>query len=424
MWRAGAALAIAAGGALVGLLTWVVPLAGVRSWVTSLPIAAHSVSFPHVWVVGGILAVLASATAALIAEFGGRKERLRVANRAARVDNAQNAGAAPLGEGAAQESRARGRRRQGKSKEARRETLESRRTRARMAVLAALFWAIAAVSPLAGLAPMEARPFASGHVTEGWRTLNVLEWNVGSSVGPGEIADLLHERVVDVAVLPEQVSGRLDLASYTTFESAHTGGIAPVTVAIRSGLGTYRIVDHPGEAATFGSLLLEPAPGTGGERWLPRILAVHAAPPVPGLMTQWAQDQEHILALAGRFAPTESDPRPLLVVGDFNAARWHGAQARMEAFADVLEWVEPMRRGTWPARVPGLTSLEGIWRTPIDHILVPATARDHTAASVGEQSDPVVQPGAVRVGHVEVMRRQSSDHLAVYAMLQIRELDR
>lgn len=408
VWRAGAALAIAVGGALVGLVTWVIPLAGVRAWVTSLPLAAHSVSFPHVWVVGGILLVLASAVAALVAEFGGRKGA-----------RAHDGGPTELAGRAEQ-----GRRRRDKAARKRQESAKTRRIRARLAVVAALFWAVAAVSPLAGLAPMEARAVASGHVTEGWRTLNVLEWNVGSRVGPGEIADLLYERVVDVAVLPEQVAGRLDLASYTTFESASTGSIAPVTVAVRSGLGTYRAVEHAGQEATFGSLLLEPAPGTGGERWLPRILAVHAAPPLPGLLTEWAEDQERILALAGRYAPTQADPRPLLVVGDFNAARWHGAQAHLDGFADVLEWVDPMRRGTWPARVPGLTSLEGIWRTPIDHILVPASAREHTAASGAGQEAQGVEPGAVRVGHVEVMRRQTSDHLAVYAMLQIRELGR
>ncbi|MDO4792395.1 MAG: endonuclease/exonuclease/phosphatase family protein [Buchananella hordeovulneris] len=372
-WLGRIAIFLSAGAILVGGTTWLLPVSSLRQWFTTLPIVAQSIAFPHIWLVGSLLLAFVFGLLTLgFVLFGARPRE---------------------GSPAAQE----------------------RRRRIWTTATVAVCWAVASVSPLLGITPLSARAVATGPVEEGWRLLNVLEWNVASQVHADEVRSLLRERVVDVAVLPEQDADRISIDGYKLFESTTAGKIAPVTVAVRNSLGSYRQV--PINELTFGALLLEPDVGMAGERWLPRILAVHAAPPVPGLMGKWRADLEQIAALARYYRPSAKDPRPLVIVGDFNAANWHGALGDLDGYVDALEWLDPLRRGTWPSVVPGPTVFEGVMRTPIDHILLPAAAATDTLASPHDAA-----PGAVRVGHVELLRRPSSDHIAIYTMLQFKEL--
>ena len=149
----------------------------------------------------------------------------------------------------------------------------------------------------------------------------------------------------------------LDPDVYDVFESPHTGtAIEPVTVVVRKGLGVYRSVDIA--QTTFGTVHLVPTEDSD----LPDIIAVHTAPPLPGLMGAWRDD----LTLVRQF--TALNDGDVVLAGDLNATMRHGDLGAISTHADVLSASTEMASGTWPQTLPHAL------RSRIDHVLIPRNA--------------------------------------------------
>lgn len=122
----------------------------------------------------------------------------------------------------------------------------------------------------------------------------VLEWNAQESANSKQFADMFRRFNPKVLVLPEfgnhptstgtKVTDLLrdageDPEAYSTFTSTSRNGIAPVTVIVKRSLGAYTA--HHSDLGSFGSIVLNPA---NAHTQLPTIIGVHTAPPLPGLM--------------------------------------------------------------------------------------------------------------------------------------------
>jgi endonuclease/exonuclease/phosphatase (EEP) superfamily protein YafD len=92
-----------------------------------------------------------------------------------------------------------------------------------------------------------------------------------------------------------------------------------------------------------------------------RVLALHTHPPTQGA-AQWADELQHIGDLA------DDRPFPTVIVGDFNAARWHPSFRRLlrRGWVDAHEAVGKGWGASWPA--------DRGWMPPpfvrLDHALV------------------------------------------------------
>ena len=212
---------------------------------------------------------------------------------------------------------------------------------------------VLSATPIALPAPLtsDAKSGPSDLVVVSWNALDHLDDNA---------TDTIFNRLgADVAVLPElgSAASGLDPDVYDVFESPHTGtAIEPVTVVVRKGLGVYRSVDIA--QTTFGTVHLVPTEDSD----LPDIIAVHTAPPLPGLMGAWRDD----LTLVRQF--TALNDGDVVLAGDLNATMRHGDLGAISTHADVLSASTEMASGTWPQTLPHAL------RSRIDHVLIPRNA--------------------------------------------------
>lgn len=201
--------------------------------------------------------------------------------------------------------------------------------------------------------------------------LLVVSWNAEGHLDRESARIIFTDLGADIAVLPEfadfagdaadltflqqeLAAGGADPTAYDIFESPPTGSrIAPVTVVVRKSIGAYRSVAI--DQTTFGTLHLLPPDGSA----LPEIIAVHTAPPLPGLMAAWRRDLTLVQNLV---YPLGSNA---LIAGDFNATMRHGDLSAISTHADAVTTISGVTRGTWPSIAPQFL------RSSIDHVLVP-----------------------------------------------------
>ncbi len=225
----------------------------------------------------------------------------------------------------------------------------------------------------------------------------IVSWNAHGHFDEHSANTIFNSLDADIAVLPELTDYRGDAAdrtrlqeelaaaglnpmTYKIFESPPTGAnIPPVTVIVRKGLGSFQSVEIA--QTTFGALHLVPPANSE----LPEIIAVHTAPPLPGLMADWRKD----LTLISGFA--EQGGSTAVIAGDFNATMRHGNLSTITTHTDALAAVSGVLRGTWPRDSPQML------RSSIDHVLVPRVT--------------------YAVGKTTIVDILGSDHAAVAATL-------
>ncbi len=183
---------------------------------------------------------------------------------------------------------------------------------------------------------------------------------------------------VNAAVAGSGVTGQIFSPRDDGFGSVYNETIAPTTVLVRPSAGTW--IQQKVSPLSFGAVGLRSADAGGV-----RLVGVHTAPPVPGLMGAWRDDLRTVRAEAS------SAQEPILLVGDFNATLRHGAMADLSGIDDAASAMGKVE-GTWPVGMSPVLS------APIDHVLV-------------SDSIDVVDFQTVRVG--------DGDHRAVYAELVI-----
>ncbi|VJQ72931.1 endonuclease/exonuclease/phosphatase family [Streptococcus pneumoniae] len=170
------------------------------------------------------------------------------------------------------------------------------------------------------------------------KTLKLVTWNVANQIEAQHIERIFSHFDADMAIFPEL---------------ATNSGIAPVTVIVKKSYGFYT------EAKTFhttrfGTIVLH-----SRKQNIPDIIALHTAPPLPGLMEIWKQDLNIIHnQLASKYPKA-------IIAGDFNATMRHGALAKISSHRDALNVLPPFERGTWNSQSPKL------FNATIDHILLP-----------------------------------------------------
>ena len=157
------------------------------------------------------------------------------------------------------------------------------------------------------------------------------------------------------------------------------GNIAPVTVVLKKTLGPYDIYEER-PATRFGTLYLSSRATDS-----PPLIGLHTAPPLPGLMRIWQRDLDLITELAGKH-------QDAIIIGDFNATMKHGRLHSIRTHTDVLDYAPRFHSGTWNTNIPS------VFRTRIDHILIPNNKYSVTSA--------------------EIKKFPNSDHLCVFAELQ------
>ncbi|CKL75812.1 endonuclease/exonuclease/phosphatase family [Streptococcus pneumoniae] len=146
----------------------------------------------------------------------------------------------------------------------------------------------------------------------------------------------------------------LSMANYDIFTSPPTdSGIAPVTVIVKKSYDFYTKAETF-HTTRFGTIVLH-----SRKQDIPDIIALHTAPPLPGLMEIWKQDLNIIHnQLASKYPKA-------IIAGDFNATMRHGALAKISSHRDALNALPPFERGTWNSQSPKL------FNATIDHILLP-----------------------------------------------------
>ena len=126
-----------------------------------------------------------------------------------------------------------------------------------------------------------------------------------------------------------------------------------MTVIIKKSYGFYTKAETF-HTTRFGTIVLH-----SRKQNLPDIIALHTAPPLPGLMEVWKQDLNIIHnQLASKYPKA-------IIAGDFNATMRHGALAKISSHRDALNVLPPFERGTWNSQSPKL------FNATIDHILLP-----------------------------------------------------
>lgn len=228
------------------------------------------------------------------------------------------------------------------------------------------------------------------------RNIRLVEWNIANKINESNIRDIFGEFNADIAVFPELggygkgdrsnkrlsdlfTKASIDLKNYEVFISVPTdGNIAPVTVIIKKEFGEYTTYkDTP--ITRFGTVYLSPKSNNN-----PCIIGVHSAPPLMGLMNIWKKDLE----LISNIAYNNDDS---IIVGDFNATMRHGALNKIKTHIDALEYAPKFSTGTWHRSVPS------IFRTTIDHILIPSNK--------------------YIVKSIETKEYNNSDHLCIFAII-------
>lgn len=215
---------------------------------------------------------------------------------------------------------------------------------------------VAPASPAAGSGPVED--------TTGHANITIATFNTASTLTADDLKSLVAAHHPDVIMLPETggyearqavksigYPGQVFETPDWGFTDAYTGGIAPTSVVVSDSLGPAKHVRGP--ATSFGTVELE-----FEDPSLPRIIGVHTAPPLPGLMKQWRTDLKEVAAFG------ESASTPTVIAGDFNATLRHGPLAARTQLVDSQKFCSRRQAGTWPARMPNAL------RAPIDHIFV------------------------------------------------------
>ncbi len=226
-------------------------------------------------------------------------------------------------------------------------------------------------------------------------SFKIVEWNALNSLDEESAKEIFANYDADIVVLPEfggyikgeKVNKRLrdlfsnvniDYDRYYVYQSAETmGSIAPVTIVVKKDFYNYNI-DANKAMTTFGTVYLN-----SSDKNIPSIVGLHTAPPLPGLMSYWERDLELIAEDIINTYPNA------LIVGDFNATLRHGKMNSITSHEDVLNYTSRFSRGTWNNKLPA------VFRTPIDHILIPK--------------------GKYIVKNVELRKLGVSDHIAVFA---------
>lgn len=237
---------------------------------------------------------------------------------------------------------------------------------------ACIIWALAGIAFIAapeGL-PREVAPASpavdSGAVADktGHDSVTIATFNTASTLTADDLKSLVAAHHPEVIVLPEtggyEARQAVETIGYPGqvfetrdwgFTDAYTGGIAPTSVVVSDSLGPAKHVRGP--ATSFGTVALE-----FEDPNQPRIIGVHTAPPLPGLMQQWRTDLKEVAAFG------ESTSTPTVIAGDFNATLRHGPLAARTQLVDSQEFCSRRQAGTWPARMPNAL------RAPIDHVFV------------------------------------------------------
>ena len=331
----------AAGCAYASLV--LLPGSALASWLSRIPLVAQAIAFPSIAAAGTVLAVAAALLGGLLARRG-EGPRAGGGQRAAKGGGPRPARRGPTGFALA------------------------------CSALFAVPSLILAASPGFGIASARGESSSSTSST----AVSVIAWNAAGRAGPEEIRDLLDGRDPDVIVLPEYrdggeagarrlagmltASGR-DPRNYSVFSSPTDPAYDPTTVAIHKRLGEYRAAG--GIATTFGSLTLRPS-----DPAKPTIVAVHTAPPVPGLMGRWRRDLDEVRAYMDR------ERGRAILAGDFNATLRHGGLGSSPRWADALASAGS-REGTWPSSLPAALA------SPIDHVFVNSGASVVSAEVIG-----------------------------------------
>lgn len=203
------------------------------------------------------------------------------------------------------------------------------------------------------------------------KTLKLVTWNVANQIEEQHIERIFSHFDADIAIFPELATNireeqenqqiqllfqqvGLSISNYDIFTSPPTdSGIAPVTVIIKKSYGFYTKAETF-HTTRFGTIVLH-----SRKQNLPDIIALHTAPPLPGLMEVWKQDLNIIHnQLASKYPKA-------IIAGDFNATMRHGALAKISSHRDALNVLPPFERGTWNSQSPTIFS------TTIDHVLLP-----------------------------------------------------
>ena len=162
------------------------------------------------------------------------------------------------------------------------------------------------------------------------KTLKLVTWNVANQIEEQHIERIFSHFDADIAIFPELATNirenredredqenqqiqllfqqvGLSISNYDIFTSPPTdSGIAPVTVIIKKSYGFYTKAETF-HTTRFGTIVLH-----SRKQNLPDIIALHTAPPLPGLMEVWKQDL-HIIhnQLASKYPKA-------IIAGDFN----------------------------------------------------------------------------------------------------------
>ena len=138
-------------------------------------------------------------------------------------------------------------------------------------------------------------------------TLKLVTWNVANQLEAEHLKQIFSSFNTDIAIFPELDSNAqegqenqkikilfqqagLSIEDYDVFTSPPTdSGIAPVTVIIKKSYGFYTKAETF-HTTRFGTIVLH-----SRKQNLPDIIALHTAPPLPGLMEVWKQDLQVIL---------------------------------------------------------------------------------------------------------------------------------
>jgi endonuclease/exonuclease/phosphatase (EEP) superfamily protein YafD len=249
-----------------------------------------------------------------------------------------------------------------------------------IALAAVAFVLVSRVVPASSAAPDPA---------PGQPTLSVLAFNVFD--GQADVAALggtIRAERPDLVVLPEagEPYRRLLLAEvgdlgYRSWTTVHPQDpdVEGIVVLAAPAMGSLeaRVLD---DTTKFAWLEL-----TGGRLGTARLVAVHTAAPISGLVTEWHAD---LTALRAWCRPPAT---PVVLAGDFNATLDHRG-LRSLGCTDVAAAAGRGLTGTWPTSLP---------------------------AWLGVQIDHVLTGGGVTPAGARVLDLPGSDHRAVLARVTL-----
>ncbi|OKL53287.1 hypothetical protein BSZ39_10240 [Bowdeniella nasicola] len=195
-------------------------------------------------------------------------------------------------------------------------------------------------------------------------TLTIIAFNTQSTLSEEDLRSIHARYEPDVMVLPEtsefelsELSEKLGMSGEVIgtendgLPDDYSGNIAPTTIWVNSRLGpVHRAL---GPISSFGTVAVE-----FEDQRLPRIIGVHVAPPLPGLMGKWKADLERTVDYVKAYEGS------LIVAGDFNATLRHGALTSLRHPQETANQCETRGNGSWPTSIPSFL------RARIDHILI------------------------------------------------------